>query len=447
MRKCPNCQRAAETGNFCASCGAPTIEVPTPPVIPNDQPLTFAVPEGFSFDSKSGRYGRSEYDPASGTRIGMTFFDAVTGQYEQVSYASAVPPVPTSPFAAAYPQGTAEVPPFAAAPRPKPGKKKLLIILCSGLVLLVAAAVAYFFLFNTPTSQTIRHINAGEYEAALKTLEGSTDRDASDLRIYCEANLAFESGEYKTAAALFGQLDDFADAAALEAECLLRASETVPGDTNAPPVITGPDDGQLGPSESPEVSPSADPPSTSNPAQNTPLTSEQKEMVNRILGAMQRNDVDEVDQILRSETFRTFVDDLPGDEKNLRYDLNEETTMHIYRVWHDTFFSYHVDAFIGRGGDGQFIGCNCSDGAINFTAMHVVDYNGGMANGLFFEHVKRYTDAGVEIVSGTGMARDGKGEGLVVFDWFNENGEEGSYELNCDDNPGLYNWFPEWAGQ
>ncbi|MDR0220222.1 MAG: TlpA family protein disulfide reductase [Lachnospiraceae bacterium] len=69
--------------------------------------MKYAPPEGFALDPQSGRYYRN--DGIVNGQQWVTWFDAMSGQYEQVCYP--VPPVP------APPSGTASAPPPAAPPQ------------------------------------------------------------------------------------------------------------------------------------------------------------------------------------------------------------------------------------------------------------------------------------------------------------------------------------------
>lgn len=72
--ECPKCGKPLdEDVQVCAHCGAPAPQ--------------FAAPEGFVYDFDSGQYYRMEYDE-QWQPVGATWFDSVSGEYQQVAYAS-----------------------------------------------------------------------------------------------------------------------------------------------------------------------------------------------------------------------------------------------------------------------------------------------------------------------------------------------------------------------
>lgn len=116
---CPNCRNSLPDGaKYCNLC---RTEMPV-----------YTAPDGFSYDSSCNRYYRSEpgWDQAGAPVNWVTWFNAVTGEYQQVSYPAQQPepqaapaPEPEAPLAPALPpepvSNAPATPPPPEAPAPQ----------------------------------------------------------------------------------------------------------------------------------------------------------------------------------------------------------------------------------------------------------------------------------------------------------------------------------------
>jgi hypothetical protein len=105
--------------------------------------MTYTPPEGFAYDPPSGRYYRQ--DGIVNGQQWVTWFDADSGEYEQVQYPAAPQPAPTAPLVA---RGNASPPPAAmpqpTAPVPQKRGKGILVAVIA-LVVLVGAVFGGHF--------------------------------------------------------------------------------------------------------------------------------------------------------------------------------------------------------------------------------------------------------------------------------------------------------------
>jgi hypothetical protein len=165
------------------------------------------------------------------------------------------------------------------------------------------------------------------------------------------------------------------------------------------------------------------------------LTGEQQALLAELENALRSYDYVAADAMQRSDEYRAIVDGIPGEEKHTRYSPDDETMLYLFREDFESV-SYHADAYVGRGGEGLFIGGNCSG---DFYSMHVVEYSGGRANGAFTDYILSYEDSEVRFSTHSGYAKDGQGYGKIVH---TSRGE--TYETDDADQ---IDWWPDWAGQ
>jgi hypothetical protein len=129
---CSNCGNAlSDNLEFCNFCGAP-IQMYSPP-------------DGFLHDPNSGFYYRMEYD-GSGVNIGITWFNAMTGEYQQVRNEQEPAPAPTpAPTPAPEPEAADKHQKQRSEKKPKDKKKKSPVPVIIVIVLVLGAAAGVYF--------------------------------------------------------------------------------------------------------------------------------------------------------------------------------------------------------------------------------------------------------------------------------------------------------------
>ena len=164
------------------------------------------------------------------------------------------------------------------------------------------------------------------------------------------------------------------------------------------------------------------------------LTDEQRQLLSQLEAALRAHDYQTAFDIQSSAAFHAIGDVIP-EPGWFSYYPDDEATVFVRRGEREGFFSYHMDMFVGRDGEGVFIGSRY--GGYQNYAMHIAEYAEGRANGPFRWHIFNFAGGATGFHIQRGYMRDGEPFGPVYIE-----NEAGTFEREYE--PEWFNWKPPW---